>query len=137
MLGVKSDNGRQTKFSVNTSPITDDNGVFRGALATFDDISQSEKQNEELKRALQRLDESRSEIHRQNEQLQHLASIDPLTGCLNRRSFFEQFETHWKLTCRQTQPLSCIMLDIDHFKTFNDQHGHRPVTKSCRKWPAF
>ena len=69
VLGVKSDNGRQTRFSVNTSPITDDNGVCRGALATFDDILQSDKQNEELKWALQRIDESRSEIRRQNKQL--------------------------------------------------------------------
>jgi diguanylate cyclase (GGDEF)-like protein/PAS domain S-box-containing protein/putative nucleotidyltransferase with HDIG domain len=124
-LGVASGDGQQIKFSVNSTPITDDDGVCRGALATFDDISQSEKKNEELERALKRLGESRTEIRRQNKQLKILASVDPLTDCLNRRSFFEQGDVHWNISCRKSQPLCCIMLDIDHFKAVNDEHGHQ------------
>ncbi len=49
---------------------------------------------------------------------------DPLTGVYNRRYFFEKAtETH-KLARRHTRPLSVIMLDINDFKLYNDNHGH-------------
>jgi len=125
VLGVKSQKGESISLSVNTTPITDDDGVCRGALATFDDISHSEKKNKELKQAIQRLDESRAKIHKQNKLLANLASHDPLTDFLNRRTFFEQFSVQWNISCRNDQPLSCIMIDIDHFKSVNDTHGHQ------------
>src|SRR5262249_27858647 len=61
---------------------------------------------------------------RQNQELRTLATRDPLTGCLNRRAFFTEFETHWAAAQRYDQALSIIMLDIDHFKSINDTHGH-------------
>jgi diguanylate cyclase (GGDEF)-like protein len=54
-----------------------------------------------------------------------LANRDPLTACYNRRSFLEQLENHWSNAQRHGYPLSCVMLDIDHFKSINDTHGHR------------
>ena len=49
---------------------------------------------------------------------------DPLTGCLNRRAFFERFEDEWSGISRYGYSLGCIMVDIDHFKLINDNHGH-------------
>lgn len=57
-------------------------------------------------------------------QMQQLALTDGLTGCLNRRSFEMQLERDLRLATRMRQPLSLIMLDIDHFKRVNDTHGH-------------
>ena len=55
----------------------------------------------------------------------HEASLrDPLTGCYNRRSFELQLERDLHLATRMRQPLSLIMLDLDHFKYINDQAGH-------------
>ncbi|MBI2381987.1 MAG: diguanylate cyclase [Gammaproteobacteria bacterium] len=53
-----------------------------------------------------------------------LAHQDALTGCLNRRGFEEfALEELWRAH-RYQRPLSLLMLDIDHFKRINDQHGH-------------
>ena len=58
------------------------------------------------------------------EKLQHQALRDPLTGLYNRRYMLDALERELQLAVRHVQPLSVIMLDIDHFKTFNDTFGH-------------
>ena len=57
-------------------------------------------------------------------QQQQLALTDSLTGCVNRRSFEQQLERDLRLATRMRQPVSLIMLDVDHFKRVNDTHGH-------------
>jgi diguanylate cyclase (GGDEF)-like protein len=49
---------------------------------------------------------------------------DPLTGCLNRKPGLEMLDTELRRARRTNQPLSVLMLDVDQFKQFNDQHGH-------------
>lgn len=56
--------------------------------------------------------------------LESLANIDSLTDIPNRRSLDEKLEAEWRRCQRSGQPLSLIMLDIDHFKAFNDHYGH-------------
>lgn len=56
--------------------------------------------------------------------LTELARSDPLTGLLNRRTFFGLFEQHWVSSARTESPLSCVMIDLDFFKKVNDTHGH-------------
>jgi len=57
-------------------------------------------------------------------QVETLAHLDPLTGLFNRRRFDAVFATEFKRATRYQQPLSCLMLDIDHFKQVNDTYGH-------------
>ncbi len=52
------------------------------------------------------------------------ATRDPLTGAYNKRYFLESLEREIRLHQRQSLPLSLIMLDMDHFKAINDEHGH-------------
>ena len=59
-----------------------------------------------------------------NEQLELAASIDGLTNVANRRVFDERLDTEWRRCRRSGLPLSILMIDIDHFKQFNDIHGH-------------
>ena len=59
-----------------------------------------------------------------NAQLQALAWQDPLTGISNRRGFDEAFAAAWENAAADRKPLSMLMLDIDHFKQYNDQNGH-------------
>jgi diguanylate cyclase (GGDEF)-like protein/putative nucleotidyltransferase with HDIG domain len=73
---------------------------------------------------LDMLKQSRDEIDRQNRELQALATTDPLTGCRNRRSFYSEFQTNWGRAERYNEVLSCVMVDVDHFKRINDRYGH-------------
>lgn len=59
-----------------------------------------------------------------NARLRVLASVDGLTGIANRRSLDERFVDEWKRAQRVQTPLSLLMIDLDHFKDFNDLYGH-------------
>ena len=56
--------------------------------------------------------------------LAKLARIDGLTGVMNRRSFDHVFGKAWMLAATSMKPLSLLLLDVDHFKSFNDAYGH-------------
>lgn len=58
------------------------------------------------------------------EQLKHLGLIDPLTGIHNRRYFDQRLPEEVARARRARAPLSCLFIDIDHFKRINDEHGH-------------
>jgi diguanylate cyclase (GGDEF)-like protein len=58
------------------------------------------------------------------EELQKYSYEDALTGLKNRRYFDQLFEHETAVALRSDKPLSLLMLDIDHFKHFNDSHGH-------------
>lgn len=57
--------------------------------------------------------------------LQRDSVTDSLTGLFNRRSFDERLDHEFERSVRYSQPLSLLMVDADHFKTYNDTHGHR------------
>src|SRR5690554_2537890 len=56
--------------------------------------------------------------------LQELSRVDSLTGLNNRRQFEHLFETELKRASRGRYPISLLLIDLDHFKHINDQHGH-------------
>ena len=72
---------------------------------------------------------------------QKMADYDPLTDLLyNRRKFYELAEREFARAQRYPEPLSVIMLDVDHFKNFNDRFGHkvgdmvlRTIAEKCRQ----
>ncbi len=111
-------------FIVNCSPITASKNKIRGVLVTFDDITEIEVKNEELRRTLGKLEQSQRDVMWQNQELQILATRDPLTNALNRRSLFQGFETLFAEARDGSEELSFIMVDIDHFKVVNDTYGH-------------
>lgn len=63
-------------------------------------------------------------LKRQNKLLQNLVSLDGLTGVFNRRYFDAQIEVEWKRHLRQGHSLGLALVDVDHFKQFNDRFGH-------------
>jgi diguanylate cyclase (GGDEF)-like protein len=117
---------------VNSAPILDGAGKSRGALSTFDDVTVLEQKNTQLEEMLQLLKTSQAKVNRKNEQLEILASRDPLTKCLNRRALFERMDEEFVQAQQSGQPLCCIMCDIDHFKPINDTHGHMAGDKVIR-----
>jgi len=118
------DSGGRRTFLVNTTPILDQAGKNWGVLISFKDISQLEKNKRELRDMLTSLRKSSDEVRRQNRELEHLAARDPLTCCHNRRTFFERFNSLWNSARRHGHALACVMLDIDHLKLIDDNHGH-------------
>lgn len=64
------------------------------------------------------------ELKRQRDLLSRLALIDSLTELPNRRVFDERLLMEWRRALRAPAPLSLIMIDIDHFKGYNDTYGH-------------
>ena len=123
VLGLQSSDERRT-FVVNSMPIVGSDGKRRGALATFDDVTSIEQKNEQLEETLSALKASRDDIRRQNRELALLATLDPLTGCLNRRALFAEFDDYWNSSVIAGGSIGCIMVDIDHFKSINDEQGH-------------
>jgi diguanylate cyclase (GGDEF)-like protein len=71
------------------------------------------------------IDQAERELMQNNRKLATLSSTDTLTGLSNRRKFDETLAREWARTRRDTQPLSLIMCDVDHFKLYNDALGHQ------------
>ncbi|MFN7841956.1 MAG: diguanylate cyclase [Pirellula sp.] len=115
---------KEYTFMVNATPVFDGNEILTGALVSFEDISLMEEQRQHLLDVLRDLEVSREQIRRQNEVLHELATRDGLTGALNRRALFEKVEAIWEKRNEGNRGLITIMMDVDHFKKLNDQHGH-------------
>ncbi len=77
----------------------------------------SKSEWDDLKQKTQNLEEMLTKI-------EAVAHIDSLTGLCNRRRFESVLGVEFKRATRYGHPLSCLVLDLDHFKQVNDQHGH-------------
>ena len=121
---MSGNSGKGRIFVVDSVPVRNSGGNSDGVMITFDDVTRLEEKNDQLENMLDMLKKSRDEVRRQNKVLQQLATRDPLTNCLNRRSFFEKYNTVFDAAQREGHVLSCIMADIDLFKRINDSHGH-------------
>ena len=123
-LEFPQESGDPVKTVVNCAPIQEGGSKVRGCMVTFDDVSELENMNTQLRATMEDLARSREQIEKQNAELRDLAMRDPLTGCMNRRAFFQDIETVFAAARSGNQPLCCIMTDIDHFKSINDNYGH-------------
>ncbi|WP_338020098.1 diguanylate cyclase [Rhodopirellula sp. P2] len=132
ILRLTGRDGVHRVFSVNAGPIGEDE-TRKGALVTFQDVTHVEKHRLELENMLSMLRLSKDEIQKKNQELEILATRDALTGCLNRRAFFERMETMLVDYRSAGRPLSCFMVDIDHFKSVNDTYGHHTGDDVLRK----
>lgn len=90
--------------------IRKENGDVDSLVGFMFDISERKKQEQQLE-ILQR-------------QLEEFSYKDGLTGIANRRLFDEFFAREWQSAIRLQQPLSILLIDLDYFKQYNDQHGH-------------
>lgn len=69
------------------------------------------------------------------DELRRVAAVDGLTGLANRRTFDSQLKLEWSRTARTGNSLSLILLDVDHFKKYNDHYGH-PAGDRCLRQVA-
>jgi diguanylate cyclase (GGDEF)-like protein len=83
-------------------------------------------------RAMERITEMRDQLNQLNAELEALSQLDSLTQIYNRRTFNEMAQQQWLLAARQQKPISVLMIDVDHFKLYNDHYGH-PAGDTCLK----
>ena len=95
--------GTVIDISISSHALYDQAGNFAGVEGIYRDVTQ--------RKNLER------DLHR-------LATTDMLTGLSNRRAFLEKAESAYAHSTRNNEPLTLLMLDLDHFKTINDQFGH-------------
>jgi diguanylate cyclase (GGDEF)-like protein len=76
------------------------------------------------------LRERTAQLEVANAALEELATVDSMTGLANRRRFDVFIQQEWQRAERSRLPLSLLLLDIDHFKMFNDRYGH-PAGDEC------
>ena len=124
MIKLRGGQGQSISYMANASPIYSDRGRLQGVLASFDDVTLHEKRKQKLERTLRILGASREKIRQQNVELRILATRDPLTGCSNRRHFFEQADKAIERCREKKKPFAVVMVDVDHFKALNDKYGH-------------
>ncbi len=124
VLKLWQPSGDIIKFTVNTSPIYDVKGELQGVLATFDDVTELEEKNQQLVELVTKLEVAQEEIKERNKELHYMATRDPLTGCLNRRAFYQAFELEFNRAKNESLELTCFMVDLDKFKLVNDNYGH-------------
>lgn len=102
--------------------------VGRGAPLPAEALATGVKELQPLERAIEemsrRLADRERELRNANGHLEALATIDPLTQIANRRAFDNYFQTVWKSALEAGSNVGIIILDVDHFKSFNDIYGH-------------
>lgn len=96
--------GVELYLAIDAGPIYDDNGTLLAVVETLRDISVQKHSQTALER---------------------LASVDGLTGVLNRRGFDDQLTLEWNRAQRSGLPITLLMIDVDNFKSFNDHYGHQ------------
>jgi len=79
------------------------------------------------------LQKNHKQIKDLNNQLELLSRIDSLTGLYNRRYFDEMINQEWNRGLRSKHKLSCILLDVDYFKNYNDFYGHQAGDKCLKE----
>ena len=99
------------------SPIFDAEGRVTHYLGIQKDVTEKVLIEE-------RMSSEYSELKQSVTMLEYLTNIDPLTGIHNRRYLEEQLKIQWNIAKREKQLLTVFMLDIDHFKKYNDTYGH-------------
>lgn len=105
---------------------TDEMGQLAGQLNGMAQQIQEHTSSLELlvQERTHELAEANSKLVDANRQLSRLATTDPLTGLYNRRHFMEQLEFEIRRGARTEHEFSLVLMDVDHFKHYNDTNGH-------------
>jgi diguanylate cyclase (GGDEF)-like protein/PAS domain S-box-containing protein len=118
----KRRNGEEFPVEVTLTPVTlRERPVM---LVNWHDLTEQKRAEQQIKDYAIVLEYQKAQLEEANVALSLLATTDGLTGLKNHRAFQERLSLEMDLAVRHHQPLSVVMLDVDHFKQFNDTFGH-------------
>ena len=132
VMGLPRPDGRLLWVSVNSNPLLrpGDNAPY-AVVATFSDITERRRDEDkiaaqmaQIKKYTGVLEFQKKQLEVANTQLEEMAMSDGLTELGNRRAFTHRLELEMGRAARYATPLSLIILDVDHFKEYNDTFGH-------------
>jgi len=117
--------GKPTRYlDLRITPLYNDDNVMNGRLIVFRDVTDRKIVEQNLRRAMDRLQTQLIEIGTLQSKLREQAIRDALTNVFNRRYLEETLERELARAERESYPLCLIMMDLDYFKDVNDTHGH-------------
>jgi len=112
-------------YITTAKPILNMEGNVASVICISKEITERKRMEEELRRANEQLSAQLAEIESLHEILREQAIRDPLTGLYNLRFLTESMKREIARSARQNDTLSVVLMDIDHFKVFNDTYGHK------------
>ncbi len=115
-------NGEDFPVEVTLTPVTLD--VKPVMLVVWHDLTKQKQAEQQIKDYMVILEFQKSQLEGTNKELEALATTDGLTGLKNRRTFGARLVEEHARAVRYHQPLSLLLLDVDHFKQYNDAFGH-------------
>ncbi len=129
---IESKLGDEVRYLLCSSfPVHAPDGVVNCAIFACVDVTAQKKYERQIEEHLTRINEYSVEIEQQkwelqeaNERLHALARHDGLTDLLNHRSFQEELARNVRRVERDGGALSIVLIDVDHFKSYNDTFGH-------------
>ena len=128
LTGVRKD-GTRIPVEVSLATWSTDQGVFCSGIIR--DITERKHYEQQLQDQMEQINNYSAELefHKQrleaiNKKLEALAKLDGMTGLKNHRAFQERLASEFHRASRYSTPLSLLLLDVDHFKSYNDTFGH-------------
>ena len=114
-LRARHRDGTEFPVEVGLSPVHPAGSLY--VVCTIMDLTERSKIREDLSQQAALLEQA-------NQKLKELATTDHLTALWNRRAFLEQLDIELERAVRDARPMSVLILDVDHFKPYNDEFGH-------------
>lgn len=121
---IQKADGDMAHVLIAAVPRKSDTQNYGGAIAVITDLTEQKRIQDELRKARDAFETANHQLQQALTREQALSHTDGLTGVYNRRYFFELAEKWFGISIRHKQPLSAMMIDIDHFKQVNDEFGH-------------
>ncbi|GIV20034.1 MAG: hypothetical protein KatS3mg023_1785 [Armatimonadota bacterium] len=136
----RTKNGEMRWMLTSTFPFSDAEGNVLGAISANIDITERKRQQEiieaqrdELEAQNESLRQMTARLAEANAQMERMAATDGLTGLPNHRVFRERLWREFLWSLERDRAMSLMLMDVDHFKSFNDTFGHQAGDEVLRQ----
>jgi len=122
---LRHPSGEERNFVCNLFGLRDTKGDLVGAISANLDITERKRAERRIDEQMSTINQQKSQLLKANRRLAQLALTDGMTGLMNHRGFQEELGRAFERNQRLGMSTSLILIDVDHFKDFNDTFGHQ------------